>query len=444
MAKRTSSDAAGTRQRESGTRLGVPINEYKARREKVLRALRGGSAAASPARTGIVYAGSHAAPDLGRWRPDLDFQYLTGIDDEPGAAVLFDPSSPDPRRRIVLFLRPIDPELDRWDGLRPEISAALKESTGFEAVMRTTSLPNLLTRAAVRTKRLACLHKFRPYTAPATPDLDVFQQICSKIPGCAIDDESMLLTRMRAIKTPAEIAVMKRAAAATAAGYEAALKAIRPGANERDVQRALERAFEDNGALCPGGSGGAGGGAYNPIVGAGKNACVLHYSANNAALEDGQVVLIDFGASVDGYACDVTRSYPVGGAFSKRQREIYSIVLGAQKAAIRAARPGARMSDVDAAARTVIDKAGYGDFYIHGIGHDLGLHVHDPDPEEPLKPGRVVTIEPGIYLPDDREGAIGVRIEDDVVITESGNVNLTAAIPKEIEDVEAAMKKNRN
>ncbi|MFG0283883.1 MAG: M24 family metallopeptidase, partial [Phycisphaerales bacterium JB039] len=167
-----------------------------------------------------------------------------------------------------------------------------------------------------------------------------------------------------------------------------------------------------------------------------ENGTVLHYMANDGVCADGQVVLIDCGALYDGYAADVTRVFPVSGKFTKEQAEQYDIVLRAQEAAIRAIKPGAKIGDIDAAARAIIDKAGLGDSYIHGIGHQLGLEVHDVTPDGPLKEGMVVTIEPGAYV---RETGIGVRIEDDVLVTKTGSRVLTSAIPKKVKDVEAAM-----
>lgn len=407
----------------TGTGL-LPLREYVARRDRVLKELRGS--------IGLVFAGDGGAHLDHKWRPDLHFLYLTGIDTEAGAAVLFDVSNPNPRRRIILFLRPLNPELDRWDGYRDEISNELREQTGFQTILRTNALPMFLAAAARRSRKLACLHPFSGHTSEVGPDLSVFRKVCERIPGAGIEDRTMLLPTMRAVKSKAEVALMKRAAEATAAGYQAALEALVPGIGETDMQRSIESAYL---------AAGAEGTAYQSIVGSGVNATVLHYHANNARCDDGDLLLIDSGARFAGYACDVTRTFPVNGRFTADQRHIYEIVLQAQFAAIAAARPGKMMWEVDKAARDIIEKAGFGDHYPHGIGHHLGLHVHDADPESKLEPGMVITIEPGIYLPDQR---IGVRIEDDILITSRGNDNLTAMIPKSVPEIEKAMKRDRS
>jgi Xaa-Pro aminopeptidase len=406
----------------SRQRRGIPLLEYAARRQKVAKAL-GGAAAA------VVLAGEGAPPLLGQWRPDFHFLYLTGIDDEPGAAVLFDPSAEDPKRRCVLFLRSLDVERERWDGYRQPIGTPLREGTGFQTVMRSGALAGLLTAAARRTKRLACLHALSVYPSPVSPDLAVFKQVAERVPGTRFEDRSELMPSLRAIKSPAELALMKKAVEATVGGYAQMLRMLRPGVSEADVDHALTHGY-----LAGGGSGVA----YNSIVGSGLNGTVLHYMANNAQLEAGDLLVIDSAAEYLGYTSDVTRTFPVSGKFTPDQREVYEIVLRAQLAAIKALRPGARMIDADAAARGVIEKAGYGDSFIHGVGHPLGLQVHDVIPDHPLKPGMVVTIEPGIYLP---ERKMGVRIEDDLLITARGSQNLTAAIPKTVAEVEAAMGK---
>ena len=190
----------------------------------------------------------------------------------------------------------------------------------------------------------------------------------------------------------------------------------------------VEHGYRSNGARKP---------AYNTIAGAAFNATVLHYHGNREPLRAGDLVLLDSGAEYMGYACDVTRTFPVSGTFTKRQREIYGIVLEAQLAAIAATKAGTTFAAIDKAARDVIAKAGYGDAFFHGCGHHLGLEVHDVLPEGPIPENAVITIEPGIYLPEER---FGVRIEDDVVVTRrAGGVNLTAAIPKTIPEIERAM-----
>lgn len=415
---------------------GVPLREYAQRREQVLKMLKGGGGgggkAGAPAAVGLVLAGDSSHTVTGKWRPDLNFLYLTGIETEGGAAVLFDPSNPNPKRRIALFLRPLNPETDRWDGYRDEISSHLRAATGFEFVARTSMLPMFLAAAGRRVKRLACLHSLASHAADVSPDLAVFRKVAERVPGTAIEDRSMLLAGLRAIKSAAELNLMKRAAEATAAGYQAAVKTIRPGVTEAQVQRAMEAAFVEDGAE---------GTAYGSIVGGGVNATVLHYERNSQPLADGDVLLIDAGAQVGGYACDVTRAFPVSGRFTPEQREIYDLVLKAELAAIRAARPGKHLWEVDQAARQVIEAAGYGDYFPHGTSHHLGLHVHDADPDAPLAPGMVITIEPGVYLPDRK---LGIRIEDDVLITREGGGGakvLTAEIPKAAEDVERAMRR---
>ncbi|MFN7021471.1 MAG: aminopeptidase P N-terminal domain-containing protein [Phycisphaerales bacterium] len=398
----------------------IPLREYAARRDRLLKAL-GDSA-------GVVFAGNAGGHLTEKWRPDLHFLYLTGIQTEAGAAVLFDPSHPNPKRRIVLFLRPLNPEADRWEGYRDEIGSHLRSATGFATVMRTGMLPAMLAAAARRTKKLAALHPVSAHTEEVGPDLAVFRKVCERVPGCGIEDRTMLLNTMRASKSAAEVGLMKRAAEATAAGYAAAVRMIRPGVGEAEVQRAIESAYLEAGAE---------GTAYRSIVGSGLNATVLHYERNNGVCREGDLLLIDSGAQFAGYACDVTRTYPVGGRFTAEQKKVYQTVLDAQAAAIRTARAGRFMWEVDEAARGVIEKAGFGDHFPHGTGHQLGLHVHDADPEMKLSPGMVVTIEPGIYI---AERKLGVRIEDDILITSAGNTNLTAMIPKSIEAVERAMR----
>jgi Xaa-Pro aminopeptidase len=401
-------------------RRGIPLTEYAKRRADVMKSLDGAAA--------VVFAGEGSPPLLGHWRPDFHFLYLTGIDDEPGAAVLFNPSADDPKRRITLFLRPMDVERERWDGYRLEVGSALRQSTGFESLMRSGSLPATLTAAARRTKRLACLHALSVYPAAVSPDLTAFKQVADRAPGVKIEDRSELLPQMRAIKSPAELRLMRKAIDATVAGYAAMVKVLRPGVREIDIDRALARGYADHGGD---------GVAYNSIVGSGLNGTVLHYMKSSGVLERGDLLVIDSAAEYLGYASDVTRTYPVSGRFTADQREIYETVLAAQLAAIKVLRPGATMVDADAAARKMIEKAGYGDAFIHGIGHPLGLQVHDVIPDHPLKPGMVVTIEPGIYLPQRK---LGVRIEDDLLITRRGSEDLTAAIPKKAAEVEAALR----
>jgi Xaa-Pro aminopeptidase len=407
----------------------ILVNEYQQRRERVLKEL------AKTGAVGLVLAGEGAPPLMGFWRPDQHFRYLTGITSEPGAAVLFDPANPDPKKRCTLFLKPLNPELEAWDGYRDTISAGLKRQYGFDTVMRTTGLARFVTLAARQRKKLACLHPFAVYDGPVSADLALFRKVSERVPGCAIEDRSTFIGCQRAIKSATEIGMVQAAVDATAAGYAAALKMLKPGIAERDVQAAMERAWSDA-AMDAGGADTRVGPGYNPIIGSGLNSTVLHYNQNVGFAREGEVLLIDAGCEVDGYTADITRTYPVSGKFTARQREIYELVLKAQEAAINAVKPGVWLHEVDEAARAVFRKKGLEDKYIHGIGHQLGLEVHDaPEATQdgPLAPGMIITIEPGLYFPDER---IGVRIEDDVLLTKNGCKNLSAAILKTVKDIE--------
>ena len=203
---------------------------------------------------------------------------------------------------------------------------------------------------------------------------------------------------------------------------------VKEGVNEYQVQATLEHGYAMAGGR---------GSAFPAIVGGGINSTVLHYKENDQQLVDGDLVCIDSGAFHAGYGADISRTVPVSGTFSKRQKEIYTIVLMAEEAAISAVKPGVTLGELDSIARAIIVKAGYGDYFIHSIGHHLGLETHDTcGPMAPLKKGAVITIEPGIYLPDE---ALGVRIEDDIVVTASGHRNLSKAIPKTVAAIQKAM-----
>lgn len=396
----------------------ITHDEYATRRESLRREL-GRS-------IGLVFAGEQLSPDL-PFRPHAHFEYLTGVTDEPGAVLMLDPSNPVKSRREMLFLKPLNPEQEKWEGYRLEISAALRQKVGVETVFRLTHMPRFLTQAAARCRSLGCLHPLATYEQPVSPDLALFKKVAERIPGVSIEDRSDVLAGMRAIKSEAEVAMIQRAVDITAKGFDAAIRAIRPGMNEFDVQEVIEHAYRTNGARET---------AFATIAGAGVNTTVLHYHANDQQLHDGELILIDSGAAYGGYRGDITRTYPVNGKFSQRQREIYSIVLGAQEAAIQAIRPGATLADIHKAALTMISKAGYADAFIHSTSHHLGLETHDSAPDEPLKAGAVITVEPGIYLPHEK---IGVRIEDDVLVTTNGAEVLSSAIPKTVEEIENIM-----
>ena len=398
----------------------ISVEEHRQRRETLLQALDGAVA--------VVFAGTETGSDSlqGRWRTDRLFWYLTGLDYESGGAVVFDHTAEDPNRRITLYLRPRDPESERWHGAREPLDSALKARTGFDSILRTPFLPSRLTEAARRSKRVACLHPFAPYNAAISPDLEVFKRVADHVPGVAIEDRTQLLPRMRAVKSAAEVALIEKAVAATVAGYEHALRFISPGVTESEIAEVLTAGFRTL----------DGEPAFAPIVGAGANGAVLHYEDLAQTVKDGDLIVIDYAASYGGYASDVTRTLPASGTFTPDQRELYEVVLEANLAAMRAVRPGATMTEVHNAALEVITEAGYKDDFIHGIGHQLGIEVHDVTPDGPLVPGMVLTIEPGVYLP---ERGLGVRIEDDVLVTETGCVDLTSAIPKTVEAIQAAM-----
>ncbi len=399
----------------------IPLAEYATRRTKLLNSLKGA--------VGLIFAGKQADPLHDNFRPHPHFEYFTGIVDEPGAMLLLDPTNRIKSRQVMLLLEPLNREVEKWDGYRLEINKALRDKTGINTIFRDNALGRWLTDAVKRSKRVACLHPLANFDQQLSPDLEVFRKVAERIPGVRIDDQTETVAKMRAVKSKNEIAMIQRAIDITAAGYDAMFKGVKPGISEFDVQELLEHGYRTNGSRGP---------AYGSICGSGINSTVLHYQANDQTVAKGDLICIDSGASFGGYGADITRTVPASGKFNKRQREIYEIVLKAELAAIKVVKSGATFGKVDKAARDIINKAGYGDNYIHGIGHHLGLETHDITPDVPLKSGAVITIEPGIYIPKEK---IGVRIEDNVLVTKDGCKNLSVKIPKTIAAVEKAMKR---
>ncbi len=399
----------------------IPQSEFSQRRRRLLKTLRDS--------IGVVFAGEGDHHLDSAYRPHAHFEYLTGIADEPGAILLLDPTNPVEARRSMVFLKPIDPEVDQWNGLRLPVGQALRERLGIQTVYRTTHFPRYLAEASRRAKRFACLHPLAMHTAPVSPDLDLFRKVVERTPGSVIVDQSQALPDMRSVKSKTELGMIQRAVDITTIGFKAALQFIRPGISEFDVQESIEHTYRTHGARRL---------AFGTIAGSGLNSTVLHYRANSRQLLAGDLLCLDSGAAFGSYSADITRTIPVSGKFTKRQRELYDIVLQANLAAVKASRPGATLMEVDAVARKVIRKAGYGDAFIHSIGHHLGIETHDASPDAPLREGAVITIEPGIYLPGEQ---IGIRIEDDVVVRKSGAKVLSSAIPRTADEIERAMRR---
>lgn len=390
------------------------------------------------------------------FRPDSDFYYLTGFA-EPAAAAVFAPGRA--AGEFLLFCRASDAEAETWNGRRAGLAGARETYAADQAFAigdLEKTLPSLLENRAkifYNIGRHPSLDALIPATVAA---LRARARAGVKAPA-DLSDIGAILHEMRLIKSADELRTMKRAAAVTVAAHTEAMRHCAPGMMEYQVQAEVERAFRKHGAAA----------AYPSIVAGGANACILHYTENNHALRGGDLLLVDAGAEVDCYAADITRTIPVGGTFTPAQRDVMDIVIAARDAAIGELRPGAAVNRYhETAVRVlarglldlkllrgsvdrVVDSGVYKKFYMHRTGHWLGMDVHDVGDYKvggawrALRPGMVLTVEPGLYLNGDDVPAglrgTGVRVEDDVLVTKSGNQVLTKAAPSTPAAVEAAM-----
>ncbi|MFC1714124.1 aminopeptidase P N-terminal domain-containing protein [Candidatus Poribacteria bacterium] len=396
-----------------------------------------------------------------RYRQDSNFFYLTGFKEPESICVI----APDhPEHKFVLFVRPRDRDQEIWFGKRAGVEGA-KSDYGADAAYPLDELDKELPKYFEKVEKIY-------YTLGSSENIDAKvlgllkrfrgERYKASVGPVSIVDPAEIVRNMRAIKDDHELKLMRKAADISAEAHIAAMKAIKPGMYEYEVQAAIEYTFLKNGAAGP---------AYSTIAGAGDNATCLHYDVNDCMIEDGDLILVDAGADYEHYTGDITRTFPANGKFSDVQRELYSIVLDAQMAAIEAIKPGAKMDEYhEKAVQVIVDGLmGLGllkgerdkiiedkefrKFYMHNTGHWLGLDTHDvgrrkmeDDSVRPFEPGMVVTVEPGIYIAEDidevdeKYRGIGIRIEDDVLVTADGREVLTEKTPKTIEDIETLMK----
>jgi Xaa-Pro aminopeptidase len=385
---------------EALARRAFAPDRLKARREALLASLPKGAV--------IVLVAPKRSSEIMGYRPNPHMLYLTG-QSQPRLSILLSPDED------VLFAPPSDKRWERWNGARLSVGSELAKKSGFGEVVL---------RSARRARIEASLKKHGGplfVLGAKSEELGLDKKLPTRSPGG-------VLGRLRQVKDKAEIALLQRSADVTCAALGEAIRSIRPGQYEYEIQAVIEYVFARYGAQRV---------SFTTIVGSGPNSCVLHYSANRRRTGPGELIVMDVGSELFGYAADVTRTVPSSGTFSPRQREIYELVLKAQQAGIEAIKPGATMRSVDAAARKVIKDAGYGRYFLHSTSHWLGLDVHDVGPRaRPLQPGMVLTVEPGIYISKEN---IGVRIEDDILVTKTGYRVLSDGVPKTVAALEALM-----
>ncbi|PMB23907.1 Xaa-Pro aminopeptidase [Fischerella thermalis] len=431
--------------------------EYKQRREALMAKIGNGTAIFRSAPTAVMHNDVEY-----NFRQDSDFFYLTGFN-EPQAVAILAPHHPE--HRFVLFVQPKDREQEIWSGYRCGVEAA-KEIYGADEAYPIAELDEKLPQYLEKADRI--YYRLGRDRAFNDKILNHWQCLMRTYPKrgtgpIAIEDTSPILHSMRLIKSQAELELMRKAADIAVEAHNHAMQFTAPGLYEYEVQAEIEHIFRKRGAMGP---------AYPSIVASGVNACVLHYVENNRQMQDNELLLIDAGCAYAYYNSDITRTFPVGGKFTPEQKILYEIVLAAQKQAIAQVQPGNPYNLFhDTAVRVLteglveigilkgeidklIEEEKYKPFYMHRTGHWLGLDVHDVgvyqhgDNPQILQPGQVVTVEPGLYIVPDTKPAedqpeidqrwvgIGIRIEDDVLVTPTGNEILTAGVPKEIEDLE--------
>ncbi len=438
----------------------IDHEEYRARRMALAGILR---AELPPGGSGILILDSAPEPENALYRQESNLYYLSGTEIPGSALVLFfdrpaeasgrGSDAGEGRYAEYLYLPERDPRRERFTGVRvgagglePEALQPDQERrkamavTGFDRIPDRDFPPGEYLRSPVqRRSDLAkhldrflpgaevLFHAARPGSlgAPVTPDLDFLRRVRERYPLLALRDPGPALERMRRVKSPAEVELLRQAIEITCRAYRDALRQARPGMAEYQVQAVVEYRFTAEGARHP---------AFPSIVGSGPNSCIFHYDANDRILEEGDILLLDAGAEYRRYSADVTRTFPAGGRFTGEQRKAYEVVLKALKAAIAVIRPGVPFSEIDRTARKVITEAGYDTSIHHRMSHHIGLDVHEGgEPSGPLEEGMVLAVEPGIYIP---EKEIGVRIEDDVLVTAEGAQILSDCVPREADAVE--------
>lgn len=395
------------------------------------------------------------------FRQDSDFWYLTGFDHPDAVAVLSTRDGP----AFSLFVQPRDPAAETWTGFRPGVEGAVSDYDAEEAHPRQEllkKLPDLL-RGAQRIYHTLGRDAELDTRIISLQDEIRRQSRGGVLPANEIVDPRLIVHEMRLHKSHDEIQLMQRAAEISCEAHHRAARLAQPNRHEYELEAELAHTFRSRGGTGP---------AYGSIVGSGINATILHYIRNDQKLAQGELVLIDAGVEVEGYASDVTRTYPVGGRFEPAARDLYEVVLAAQLAAIEKSGPGKTLPEIHSAALHVlcegmvslgilagsvdeiIESESYKPYYMHGTSHWLGLDVHDVgayvtrDQTDEAKPrplckGMVYTIEPGLYIAANDPNApaafkgIGIRIEDDIVVTDDGILNLNHDIPKTVNDVEA-------
>ncbi|MFL6450478.1 MAG: aminopeptidase P N-terminal domain-containing protein [Bryobacteraceae bacterium] len=434
-----------------------PSSEYHARRVTLAAKLNGGAA--------LIFSADEPAMNYLSWRQDEDFYYLTGWN-ESGAALLVEaaveapkpdaeegssqPAAPEPYREI-LFLRAPNPRLEVYKGVgiyatTPDVA----KLAGVDEVRPMTDLQAELVRLVLPTgPKTGSQRASKLAVTSDEPKAKALLDLVGSTIGTRLTDARdlrQITAELRVTKSRAEIALLRKAAEASVAAHRAVLKAVEPGVSERSISGLIDYRLKEYGCERP---------SYPSIVGSGANAAVLHYMADENTMEAGGLVVVDAAGEYSMYASDITRTLPVNGHFTPRQREIYDIVLGAQRAAIAAFVSGKSfMGGTEKKDPNSLNKVAYdyvnthgkdlhgaplGKYWLHGLGHSVGIDVHDPfDVNKPFGPGAVFTIEPGIYIPEEK---IGVRIEDTFYVDPEGKLtNLTGALPHTADEVEAAMK----
>jgi len=436
----------------------IEAREFSRRRKQLMRLVGSDAICIVPAAPERVRNNDNHYP----YRQDSDFHYLTGFQ-EPESVLALIPGRE--HGETILFCRERDPEREAWDGPRAGQQGAV-DDYGMDDAFPIDDIDDILPGLIEGRTRV-----YYHFGRDAEFDIKLIgwvNRVRAQIRrGARAPHEFVALGHvlhdLRLYKTRSELRLMRKAAKIAATAHRRAMQTVRPGMNEHEVEGELLHHFRSEGAVA----------SYEPIVGGGANGCVLHYRANNAVLNDGDLLLIDAGAEYQCYASDITRTFPVNGRYSPEQRALYDIVLAAQGAAIDQVRPGRSFGAYhDAAVRVItagliklgLLKGGvekniraqtYRRFYMHKTGHWLGLDVHDvgdyrvDGEDRELEPGMVLTVEPGIYIAADAKGVakkwrgIGIRIEDDVVVTRREPEVITASVPSDPDEIEALMAKAR-